>query len=63
MTVHHECPQCGEKLVRSLGDLQRDPVVTCGCGATIEVKGDDSPASSLDGLDDALRSLGAKRVR
>lgn len=67
MTLKHEfpvsfdCPKCGEKIEKTLGDLQREPVVSCACGATIEVSGADEPASALDELDRALSDVGAKR--
>lgn len=42
------CPKCGHELEETLARLERDPVVTCRCGARIDARGIDSTQAGTD---------------
>jgi hypothetical protein len=53
-----ECQQCHHKIVKSLRDLEDDPVLTCPeCGATTKVTGGGAPAAALDEVQRAFDKL------
>lgn len=51
------CPECGRKVVASLGQLKRNPTLQCGAGHAFDVDAKQA-TRELDKVDKAIADLG-----
>jgi hypothetical protein len=51
--------KCGKEIPKSFRDLHLGDILTCECGVTIKITGDDpqETARGLDGIDKAFKGI------